>query len=160
MQVLYKTQFLKQQLKQLTACQSQFNSSQNRLPTAYENNACQAAQRNRRVTRSGRTTCSCSGACTTCCLQRATFCASRHGPAACIACRTQHSLQGMQAKKDLETHVRDVLDEINRDPSRKQEVMSNAQIALSEEIEVLRHIQAKMAEFKKKVSEEGLFAAK
>ena len=67
-------------------------------------------------------------------------------------------LQGMQAKKDLETHVRDVLDEINRDPSRKQEVMSNAQIALSEEIEVLRHIQAKMAEFKKKVAEEGLFA--
>jgi hypothetical protein len=66
----------------------------------------------------------------------------------------------MQAKKDLETLVRDVLDEINRDPSRKQQVMSNPQIALSEEIEVLRHIQSKMTEFKKKLKEEGFYNPK
>ena len=66
----------------------------------------------------------------------------------------------MQAKKDLDAHVRDVLDEINRDPSRKQQVMSNPQVTLSEEIEVLRHIQSKMAEFKQKLKEEGFYNPK
>jgi hypothetical protein len=66
----------------------------------------------------------------------------------------------MQAKKDLESQVRDVLDEISRDPSLKQQIMSNPQISLSEEIEVLRHIQSKMTEFRQKLKEEGFYTGK
>ena len=38
-------------------------------------------------------------------------------------------LEGMQAKKDLESQVRDILDEIGRDASRRQQVMSTPQVS-------------------------------
>jgi len=67
-------------------------------------------------------------------------------------------LEGMQAKKELESQVRDVLDEVSRDPSLKQQIMASPQISLSEEIEVLRHIQTKMTEFRQKLRDEGFLA--
>ncbi len=45
--------------------------------------------------------------------------------------------QGMQNKKDFESLVRDVLDEINRDQARKATVVSSPQIDLAEQVGLL-----------------------
>ena len=110
-QVMRKTYFIKKSMQRLSQCQSQYKSSQKRTniyqPSLFllssANSPCHAFRENELILFSRVNT-----------MLQATSNILR--------------LEGMQAKKDLESQVRDILDEIGRDASRRQQVMSTPQV--------------------------------
>lgn len=64
-------------------------------------------------------------------------------------------LEAMSYKKDLEEEARDVLNNIAGDRAAKQRLIVGRRVTLAEEIEVLRHIQAKLEQFVKLQRKEG-----
>eukprot|EP00051_Salpingoeca_urceolata_P031731 m.12712 g.12712 ORF g.12712 m.12712 type:complete len:998 (-) comp4343_c0_seq1:112-3105(-) len=64
-------------------------------------------------------------------------------------------LEAMEYKRDLEEEAREMLDNLATDMDAKQKLIQGHRVSLAEEIEVLRHIQAKLDAFIKMLRKDG-----
>lgn len=64
-------------------------------------------------------------------------------------------LEGSEYKRDLDNEVREKLNELATDTDAKQRLIHGHRVTLAEEIEILRHIQAKLDAFIKMLRKDG-----